>query len=695
MKLTRKHKNSLLGIALLCVAIGGNALTLGRVRGAVLLGQPLDITVAVQQSADEEAVGQCFDADVFHADTKLDAARVRVKVEPGSAPQTSVVRVTSSANIDEPVVTVYLRAGCGQKTTRRYVLLADPASDVIPPLTMAAVLPSIAPIPAAGVSGGLPATPALSGASAASASIASVVRKPGIFVPKASGGSAPVPAAIAAQKSVVRKQNSDSKGVGAHLKLDLAELTVDSVVSLRLSPELSMAAVGNEKLRAEAVALWRAINTRPEDALRDASKVDALEGDVKALRTLSGKNLESVTDLRQRLQKAESERFANGLVYALLAALVLATAAAAYFWSRQRGRLPGPDDWWETSHTSTEAAGHSRGGALGGAGADSRFPETGAQVLSAAAGSGLAIPLTEVDIDLSVDESLFNSLKDARVHPHQVGGQLADSLETQMPALAGMQASRPQESRDFSPSISSTLRAIDAEEVFDIRQQAEFFLSLGQYDRAIQVLENRIDDHGESSPFVYLDLLKIFHTLGRKAEFQKFRQDFNLLFKGRVPEFSKFTDEGKALETYPATLVRVSELWHSPKVQEFIEDCIFRNAGDDQSAGFDLVAFSELLFLHAIAKRLAGESTGTEDSRYAVLTRDPGKIYADPVQLTEPMSISTLAGLQNVDFELDLPNEDDAFSSHPSGTHVQLDGDDNLINFELTPEMLLPKQRSK
>ncbi len=692
MKLSRKYKNSLFGIALLCVAIGGNALTLGRVRGAVLLGQPLEVTIAVQQNADEEAVGQCFEADVFHADTKLDAAKVRIKVEPGPAPQTSVVRVSSVANVDEPVVTIYLRAGCGQKIARRYVLLADPASDVVPPLTLAASLSSAAPMPSVGVAvPAIPAMAALSGPSASGNSVQSFARKPGMFVPNAPRVAALVPAAIAAQKSVVRKQKTDSRGVGAHLKLDLAELTADSVVSLRLSPELSMAAVGNEKLRAEAVALWRALNAKPEDVLRDAGKVEALEGDVKALRTLSGKNLESVSDLRARLQKAESERFANGLVYALLAGLVFASAAAAYFWNRQRGRLSGADDWWETAHATPDSAGNSRSGSLG-LGADSRFPETGAQALGADVGVRVR-SLTAVDIDLSVDESLFSSLKDARVHPHQVGGRSADAVETRMPTLAGTEVTRPQDlPHDFSPSMAGTLRAINAEEVFDIRQQAEFFLSLGQYDRAIQVLENRIDDHGESSPFVYLDLLKVFHTLGRKAEFQKFRQDFNLLFKGNVPEFSKFNDEGKSLDAYPAALARVSEVWHSPKAQEFIEDCIFRNAGDDQSAGFDLAAFSELLFLHAIAKRLSGESTGTEDSRYAVLTRDPGKTYADPVQVTEPVPLASLSGLQSVDFELDLLDEHLAPNALPAGTHVHLDGDDNLIDFELTPEIRWPKQ---
>lgn len=691
MKLSLKHSSSLFGIALLCVAVGGNALTLGRARGAVFLGQTLDITISVQQSAEEDVGGQCFEADVFHADTKIDAGRVRVKVEPAAGPQASVVRITSSASIDEPVVTVYLRAGCAQKTTRRYVLLADPAADLAAPLVMAARLPS--PLVDPKVGGASVVAPGPD-AAPSGPSVQSFARKPGLHIKKPPDATPPVPVAVAAQRSLVRKQKPDAGDSRARLKLDLAELTADNVVSLRLSPELSLSAVGNEKLRAEAVALWRAINTRPEDALREAGKVATLEGDVKSLRDLSGKNLENLTDLQKRLQRAESERFANGLVYGLLAALVLVTAAAAYFWNRQRGRVAGSDDWWEAAQGTADPGGNSRIGPLEVPGTNSRFPESGGQIASATA-KPTGGPLTEVDIDLSVNESLFDSLKDARVKPALTEERGADTLETQLPSLAGTLASRPTEPRDFSPSMSSTLRAIDAEEVFDIRQQAEFFLSLGQYDRAVQVLENRIEEHGESSPFVYLDLLKIFHTLGRKVEFQRFRQDFKLLFKCNVSEFSRFTDEGKSIEAYPAALERVSELWPSTQVQEFIEDCIFRNAGDDQSSGFDLAAFSELLFLHAIAKRLAGESTGTEDSRHAVLVRDPGKVYADPVHIEGPASM-VAAGLHSVDFELDLPSdggisENSSLNSVPAGTHVHLDGDDNLINFELLPEIRQPK----
>ena len=81
-----EHRAKIIGIALLCVALGSQALTLGRIRGAAVVGRPLDMVVPVQMDAGEDASSLCFDADVFHADTRQDASRVRVVVEPMAQP---------------------------------------------------------------------------------------------------------------------------------------------------------------------------------------------------------------------------------------------------------------------------------------------------------------------------------------------------------------------------------------------------------------------------------------------------------------------------------------------------------------------------------------------------------------------------------------------------------------------------------
>jgi hypothetical protein len=96
--------------------------------------------------------------------------------------------------------------------------------------------------------------------------------------------------------------------------------------------------------------------------------------------------------------------------------------------------------------------------------------------------------------------------------------------------------------------------------------------------------------------------------LGQKNEFQLLRKDFNLLFNGRVPEFARFKDEGRALESYPEFLTHLTALWSTPKALEMIESSIFQDPWDAKSQHFDLAAFRDLLLLHAIAQQEVSDS---------------------------------------------------------------------------------------
>jgi pilus assembly protein FimV len=160
-------KVKLFGVVLLLAVFNSHSMTLGRMRGAALVGQGLDVAIQVQADPDETPSSQCFEADVFHGDTRQDPSRVQLVVEPTQTAQTFNVRISSSAVVDEPVVTVYLRSLCSQKTSRRYVLLADVASDQLAP-----VAPRVVQIPFV--------TPANASASASSDVAASTASAPNV-----------------------------------------------------------------------------------------------------------------------------------------------------------------------------------------------------------------------------------------------------------------------------------------------------------------------------------------------------------------------------------------------------------------------------------------------------------------------------------------------------------------------------------
>ena len=116
---------------------------------------------------------------------------------------------------------------------------------------------------------------------------------------------------------------------------------------------------------------------------------------------------------------------------------------------------------------------------------------------------------------------------------------------------------------NFAGSMTTTLRAVNTKEMLDIRQQAEFFMTLGQHQEAVDILAENIDAGLEANPLVYLDLLKVLHTLGRKAGYDHYRNAFNAIFSGRVPEYAGFNHGGDGLEAHPDVCRRIVQLWPS------------------------------------------------------------------------------------------------------------------------------------
>ena len=114
-------------LALLTAAAHGHAVTLGAVQGRVIIGRPLELVV---MAAAGEALPQsdaCPQAEVSYGDSRLTAAELSVtglmQGKPGW-------RVHASRPVNEPLVTLLFRVGCGAGYSRSYVLLADQDSKV-------------------------------------------------------------------------------------------------------------------------------------------------------------------------------------------------------------------------------------------------------------------------------------------------------------------------------------------------------------------------------------------------------------------------------------------------------------------------------------------------------------------------------------------------------------------------------------
>ena len=288
MKQKNIKKHLLFGMALVCAATTSSALTLGRARGAVLLGQPLSLTIAVQADGDEAAADLCFDADVYYGDVRQEGSRISVVPlrQEGGSP--TAVRLGVAAPVDEPIVTVYLRSSCGQKTSRKYVLLSDLASDLAPavPGETVARVPRTLPQPAVGAVVPLvtPLTAPIDGAQPGG------TKRPALPNKKRA---VPVFKPVAPTPSTLPK--TPTAGSKARLKLSILDLVDVKDPNLKLSNELSGLPSDDLQKRAAASALWRSLNTSAQDLIQEGAQQKALTEDLKSLRDLCPHALSSTS----------------------------------------------------------------------------------------------------------------------------------------------------------------------------------------------------------------------------------------------------------------------------------------------------------------------------------------------------------------------------------------------------------------
>jgi hypothetical protein len=631
------NRSATVAIVLLSAAAGSSSLTLGKASGTVLLGQPLKLTVPIQLDVGEIPSALCLDAEVFYGDARQDARRVSVRSEHLLQTHSANVYITSTSHVDEPVVTVYFRAGCESKATRRFVLLADLATETASPTDPASLVAQ------------------------------SVVSVPKTAQPARPAGGDRVPVLRQAQKRPMPEVDlSESHSVNSlpaprvaparpRLKLLPVDLTQDRDPLLKSSNELVVGDVEDLQKRAEAAALWKSLNATPQYILESDQRRLSMETELRGLQVSTESNRQALADITNRLETAESQRYANPLVYALIAILLISTCGLGYllFKWRQGGLATLP--WWRTDEASDKATyphpSQINEGIQAPQGAVKATAMFSQPTVTAAPPAKEALTLTEVDIDLQFDEPVL---------PLQRKSDVEVLTRPQSPSVDT--SSRAAGHVDFSHSMTTSLRAVNTQEMLDVRQQADFFLTLGQHDEALGLLKDCVDGSLDSNPLVYLDLLKALHTLGRKAEFDHYRTGFNAIFSGHVPVYAAFSQSGNGLQAYPEICQGIEAFWPSEQAIAYIEKCLVHDTDDGTQQTMDLEAFRELLMLHGIARRIASSSESGLMPFIAVKTipSEVEAIYAPGLEdfsrheKTQPVTANDM-NFGGVSIDLELP----------------------------------------
>lgn len=470
--------------------------------------------------------------------------------------QATQLRLQLVDPVNEPVVKVQIRTFCGASQIRNYVLLAD-----LPPDFSTSVAANTPPA----------AVPAQSELASASLVPAAVVRPQGTVAKTAKPGlltSRKQASAIGKNKKIAKKQKTkaaaskrprDRKPASAQaaksvLKLDPMEILSDRMDNLELNMPFVPA----------------------EDALLQSRQIAALQTEVKSMRDLAVKNDSALLELRSQLQQAQSRQVFTTLLYGVIALLLIAVAGLAWLWRGQKKLTTVAQSWWQ--HASDEDM--------------TAFLQP--EVLAKASKPGAAPTSTSTPTDTPV------------AHLRGQAAPLAKQV-TGADALTSAQ-------NKSHPALLAAPRTINPESVQDIRQQAEFFVSLGQDHRAIQILNQHIATAELPNPLICMDLLDLYQHANQAAEFDQLRDVCHQNFNVQLPELAAYQQEGRNLASYPEILSTLTRLWPGEQAQAFMDSCIFARVGTRPQAPFDLAAFRDLLSLHALVDELTLPMTPPEAS---------------------------------------------------------------------------------
>jgi hypothetical protein len=761
-------------LSVLCMTTAVEAMSLGRSRGAAIVGRPLDMSVLVSvDPQDATAEANCFSAEVFYGDTRVNGQNVSI-TPLRTSPTELTVRVRANTPVDEPFVTLYMRATCGQNLSRKYVLLSDypsePAAAVqaVVPQVLALQeprLPRVSTLPSSS-SSNAEASGALArgGVSdAASRALDRAARReaqklerdlqrqdragsrlqgtPGVgteSIANADGSFSPLPSRAQArrkarlQASVEKKiptttatepqqsrsgrdrlaispsLGSSGKAAKGQLKLDLLDGNAGHSPNLRSSAELLTQPTTDEKARTQAATLWRVINSSPQDFLRDADRLRALEVEVGKMSELTKRQTQELGVVKADLVKAKGERFANPLVYGLGALTLASLGFGLWAWRRrQSGTVAVNAPWWggvEKTEESVTKGPRSivlpTGSTIKGKKPASFATDPIAASLAPAPGLTSYAPMSN-DV---VVESGFDSFVDA--------GAENDTPSINKPGLIRTRAETADSGFGAGVGGGSSTR-VNAEELFDIQQQADFFLSLGQHEQAIDVLQNHISDNLETSAVAYLDLFDIYHKVNKREDFDALRDEFNRVFNAQVPEFEHYGLSSRGLEDYAPAMQRIQALWPSAKVLDVIEESIFRKP-DHETQPFDLAAYRELMLLYGVAKEISEPDAEGDDAAVDFDLTSPAAPQSGNSQATgfshtevHPLSGEVLRGAafghlpaaHNLGLDIDLDIFDGPAAALAPAIKKAEDSKldmDNAINFDLTIDSkFMPPKRAK
>ncbi|MFZ6861118.1 type IV pilus assembly protein FimV [Undibacterium sp. Ji67W] len=567
-----------------------HALGMGGLRIQSSLGQQLraqlDVTGVDLQGID---VG-CFRATVESAEGIL-LSNVDLRI--ASQGDTKFLLLATRKNIHEPAVKVIVNVSCDVQLQREYMILLDPPeisgsapSVVLPSLERTATTPKVAQV---------------------NNEKLAVLPKQLVEKSESKQKTEIVSESVAVKKNNKKlksvSKSSESSAVRDSLKLsDEPEpipqgLKLADAISARADGKASDASAELRLAQAQYAAMMRG-----EDIPRVApGKLESVEQKNQLLLKESSQLKHQIQQDKFTIEDLKENSIPKTWFYLLLllvaGALAVAGVLIAYI---KRVHKKTSSTWWEQKEVK-------------------QAPDTKLNieelVNSVQASYGPTTTSVATDSAESVLRPALGAIStQSKVKP--VNESPLGSLEA--PSVFG---------RNYTPSLedtnsstfnffSSRTNSVKVEEISDVTQEAEFWMSVNDPERAIEILEPQAElDHPES-PVPWLYLLDLYRVVGNKDKYDPLRDRFVVFFNANVPEFEidPATLPVRHLDDFEHLSKKICSMWSTNEILPFLESLLIDDR-DGKRMGFELPVYRDILLLISIANELERQKSMGEIDR--------------------------------------------------------------------------------
>lgn len=622
-----------MGSALLLTATQVVAVSLGATQGSVIIGRPLDLLVQSSITAADASAGLCLNAEVLYGDTRIAPTAITTAIDQIGAEGRGRIRITVDQPVNEPIVTLVLRAGCTTTFRRSYTLLAD----VEPALAAAAVAAAAplrltpAPIRPAAPVASAPTTLVTPGSGVAGRPSQAAIEALGPETPIVLAAPAPRPAAVTRMASktlplpTVSPAETGPQGMreaagtvvaaappppaGPRLQLDPVDLSVVAPAPGGETGEASGPVVIGPEVAAGALeALQQQQNLQQEvEALRAEQERMRL-----AIETLNAQLAEAQRQSGQAASRTEL------WTYGLPALGLLLLGGVWYLLrSRRRPEEPTPEKatvpWWESALPDVPPANE---------------PSPSAQPVSR---PPLPQPAAVVAAAPAWSDDLAKGLEVAEGR---------ESMFREVPIMP-----------------------LELERLQDLWQRVEFFRSIGQLRDALEALKAFVTEGTRSSEGPYLLWLHLAYGEGTDSDRQQAASFYETHYQ-RIAPSAQAVEAPLGLADDPGFIQALIRDWPTEAARDTLMQALASQPGDNQSplGVRTLAAFDDLVMLVGLLDTLETMPLEPAPSKVGLAATDPlDELEAEfPAWQSVPdspkpaASAAPAAKTNNIDFDFDM-----------------------------------------